>query len=33
MSTPSEIKFDGKGENVKAFLERIIEHAVGYMAE
>jgi hypothetical protein len=30
ISKPSEIKFDGKGKNVKAFLQRIVEHAVGY---
>jgi hypothetical protein len=28
MADPSDIKFDGKGENVKSFLHRVHEHAV-----
>jgi hypothetical protein len=28
MAKPSDIKFDGKGENVKSCLEGLIEHAV-----
>jgi hypothetical protein len=30
MTKPSDIKFDGKSENVRAFMERVTEHAVGY---